>query len=52
VRLASLDEMRQISGVGPRKLEQFGAQFLEITISGDAPGHHEVVPPRPAADRT
>ena len=31
VRPASLDEMRQISGVGPRKLEQFGPQFLEVT---------------------
>jgi ATP-dependent DNA helicase RecQ len=27
----SLDEMRQISGVGPRKLEQFGPAFLEVT---------------------
>jgi ATP-dependent DNA helicase RecQ len=31
VRPASLDEMRQISGVGPRKLEQFGPQFLAVT---------------------
>jgi ATP-dependent DNA helicase RecQ len=30
-RPASLDEMRQISGVGPRKLEQFGPQFLAVT---------------------
>jgi len=30
-RPASLEEMRQISGVGPRKLEQFGAQFLAVT---------------------
>jgi len=30
-RPASLDEMRQISGVGPRKLEQFGAHFLAVT---------------------
>jgi ATP-dependent DNA helicase RecQ len=51
LRPTSLDEMRQISGVGPRKLEQFGPAFLEVTRSGDAPGHHEVVPPRPAADR-
>ncbi len=31
VRPTSLDEMRQIGGVGPRKLEQFGAAFLTIT---------------------
>jgi ATP-dependent DNA helicase RecQ len=31
LRPATLDEMREISGVGPRKLEQFGAQFLEVT---------------------
>jgi superfamily II DNA helicase RecQ len=31
VRPASLDQMREISGVGPRKLEQFGPQFLEVT---------------------
>ena len=30
-RPTSLDEMRQISGVGPRKLEQFGPQFLTVT---------------------
>ena len=30
-RPASLDQMREISGVGPRKLEQFGAAFLEVT---------------------
>jgi ATP-dependent DNA helicase RecQ len=30
-RPASLEEMRHISGVGPRKLEQFGAQFLAVT---------------------
>jgi ATP-dependent DNA helicase RecQ len=30
-RPGSLDEMRQISGVGPRKLEQFGPQFLAVT---------------------
>jgi ATP-dependent DNA helicase RecQ len=35
VRPASLDEMRTISGVGPRKLAQFGAAFLELTRSGD-----------------
>ncbi|HET6619675.1 MAG TPA: DNA helicase RecQ [Dongiaceae bacterium] len=28
---SSLDEMRQISGIGPRKLEQFGPAFLELT---------------------
>ena len=33
---SSLDQMRQISGVGPRKLEQFGAAFLELT--------HDVAP--------
>jgi ATP-dependent DNA helicase RecQ len=32
-RPASLEEMRHISGVGPRKLEQFGAQFLAVTRS-------------------
>jgi ATP-dependent DNA helicase RecQ len=31
VRPASLDQMREISGVGPRKLAQFGPQFLEVT---------------------
>jgi ATP-dependent DNA helicase RecQ len=31
VRPSSLDQMREISGVGPRKLEQFGPQFLEVT---------------------
>ena len=30
-RPTSLDQMRQISGVGPRKLEQFGPQFLTVT---------------------
>jgi ATP-dependent DNA helicase RecQ len=30
-RPSSLDEMRQVSGVGPRKLEQFGPQFLAVT---------------------
>jgi len=30
--------MRQISGVGPRKLEQFGALFLEVTRPGDHEG--------------
>ncbi len=39
VRPASLDQMRQISGVGPRKLEQFGALFLEVT----RPEDHEAV---------
>ncbi|HEY1384689.1 MAG TPA: RQC domain-containing protein, partial [Dongiaceae bacterium] len=33
VRPASLDEMRTISGVGPRKLAQFGPAFLEVTRS-------------------
>ena len=27
------DEMSRINGVGPRKLEQFGAQFLALTRS-------------------
>jgi ATP-dependent DNA helicase RecQ len=31
VRPSSLDQMRQISGVGPRKLEQFGPKFLTVT---------------------
>ncbi|MEZ5832170.1 MAG: DNA helicase RecQ [Dongiaceae bacterium] len=31
MRPSSLEEMREISGVGPRKLDQFGAQFLEVT---------------------
>jgi ATP-dependent DNA helicase RecQ len=31
VRPSSLDQMRGISGIGPRKLEQFGAQFLAVT---------------------
>jgi ATP-dependent DNA helicase RecQ len=31
VRPSSLDQMREISGVGPRKLEQFGPQFLTVT---------------------
>jgi ATP-dependent DNA helicase RecQ len=31
IRPSSLDQMREISGVGPRKLEQFGPQFLEVT---------------------
>jgi ATP-dependent DNA helicase RecQ len=31
MRPTSLDQMRQISGVGPRKLEQFGPQFLTVT---------------------
>ena len=30
-RPSSLDQMREISGVGPRKLEQFGPQFLAVT---------------------
>jgi ATP-dependent DNA helicase RecQ len=30
-RPSSLDQMREISGVGPRKLEQFGPQFLTVT---------------------
>jgi len=30
-RPSSLDQMREISGVGPRKLEQFGPAFLELT---------------------
>ena len=31
VRPSSLDEMREISGVGPRKLAQFGDAFLQVT---------------------
>jgi len=49
VRPSSLDQMRQISGVGPRKLEQFGALFLAVTRPGDHQGDHEggheAVPP-------
>ncbi|HEY3144952.1 MAG TPA: HRDC domain-containing protein, partial [Dongiaceae bacterium] len=33
LRPSSLDQMRAISGVGPRKLEQFGPAFLELTRS-------------------
>ncbi len=31
IRPASLEQMAEISGVGPRKLEQFGAAFLQVT---------------------
>jgi ATP-dependent DNA helicase RecQ len=31
MRPGSLEEMRGISGIGPRKLEQFGPQFLAVT---------------------
>jgi ATP-dependent DNA helicase RecQ len=34
VQPSTLDQMRAISGVGPRKLEQFGAAFLAVTRSG------------------
>ncbi len=37
VRPSSLDQMREISGVGPRKLAQFGAAFLQVTRSGGDP---------------
>jgi ATP-dependent DNA helicase RecQ len=47
VRPSSLDQMRQISGVGPRKLEQFGPLFLAVTRSD----HHEAVAPASAVDR-
>jgi|SoiMetStandDraft_5_1073268.scaffolds.fasta_scaffold07165_1 ATP-dependent DNA helicase RecQ len=47
VRPSSLDQMRQISGVGPRKLEQFGPLFLAVTRSD----HRDVVAPASAVDR-
>jgi ATP-dependent DNA helicase RecQ len=47
VRPSSLDQMRQISGVGPRKLEQFGPLFLAVTRSDD----RETVAPVAAFDR-
>ncbi|WP_294930150.1 DNA helicase RecQ [uncultured Paracoccus sp.] len=39
VRPATLDQMARISGVGAKKLQSYGAQFLEV-IAGDAPALH------------
>ncbi len=39
VRPTTMDEMARISGVGAKKLESFGAQFLEV-IAGSAPHMH------------
>ncbi len=39
VRPMTMDEMARISGVGAKKLESFGAQFLEV-IAGSAPHMH------------
>ena len=39
-RPQSLDEMAQITGVGAKKLESFGAAFLEVVTGAQAPAQH------------
>ncbi len=38
-RPRTIDEMARISGVGAKKLDSFGAQFLAV-IAGEVPGLH------------
>ncbi|MDH5529016.1 MAG: DNA helicase RecQ [Paracoccaceae bacterium] len=38
-RPGTLDEMMQISGIGAKKLEKYGSQFLEVITGADEPVH-------------
>ena len=44
-RPASLDEMAQISGIGAKKLERYGATFLDVVL-GEEAGQTQVHPAR------